>query len=176
VVSLSGVYHIPPGYLTCTLGGTGDRAFRLDEMIPLRGMWKVPWPDCLDCPGIPIQSDVFLRVFGDDPLVREDASPIQHVRPGLPPFLIVCAEKDLPYLIGMATDFRAALECCGGEPWFLRVAGRNHNSICFRAITPDDPVISAMMDFIHTHSSERGHEWATDREQAPTMHRIAPER
>jgi acetyl esterase/lipase len=155
VISLSGVYEIPDRFMDVTFGGKGQRAFRFDELIPLRGMWKIAWPDCLDLPGIPFLVDVFSSVFGDDPLCRADASPIQHVRPGLPPFLVVCAEKDLPYLIGMAADFAEALACAGNDVRFLRVAGRNHNSVCFRAIGLDDPAAAAMLDFIRAYRNAK---------------------
>ena len=45
--------------------------------------------------------NVFGPVFGDDPKERLAASPVAHVRPGLPPFLLMSAERDLPLLPGI---------------------------------------------------------------------------
>jgi acetyl esterase/lipase len=95
---------------------------------------------------------VFGPAFGNDPQVRADASPVNHVRPGLPPFLILSAEKDLPTLPQMAEEFHQALVEQGCEAEFLRVAGRNHNSIVFRAVEPEDPVARAVRDFIRSHT------------------------
>jgi hypothetical protein len=98
---------------------------------------------------------VFGPAFGDDPEERADASPVNHVRPGLPPFLILSAENDLPVLPGMAEEFHAALLDQGCDARHLTVAARNHNSILFRAVEPDDPVASALVDFVRRHSADR---------------------
>jgi acetyl esterase/lipase len=73
---------------------------------------------------------------------------LTHVRPGLPPFLIVSAEKDLPTLGAMADEFQAALRNQGCDARLLRVEKRNHNSIVFLAIQRTDPVGAAMLEFI----------------------------
>jgi acetyl esterase/lipase len=148
VITVSGVYRIPPGRLSFTLGGEGPQAFRFDEIAPLRGTSCRPGAG----PGIPLSLDVFRPAFGNDPQTREDASPLSHVRPGLPPFLIVCAEKDLPGLTGMAEEFHQALRSHGCEATLLRVQERNHNSILFRAIESEDPVAQALVSFIRRHA------------------------
>jgi acetyl esterase/lipase len=151
VIALSGVYEIPPGKMRALLGGPTLLAFRLDEMFPLRGgsgrFWPPPpWP-----PGIPIRLNVFAPAFGNDPQVRANASPLSHVRPGLPPFLIVHAGNDLPTLPRMAEKFHQALLAHGCEARLLRVEDRNHNSLLFRAIEAADPVGGAMLEFIRRH-------------------------
>ena len=147
VIAVSGVYRIPPGKLDATWGGATPIAFRLDQVFPLRE----PGSESLlgtAMQGLPLKLNVFAPPFGDDPKVREDASPINHVRPGLPPFLIVCAERDLPTLTGMAEDFHQALLANRCNARFLRIANRNHDSVMFHAITPDDPVAREMLEFI----------------------------
>ena len=99
-------------------------------------------------PGIPIRLNVFGPAFGDDPKVREDASPVNHVRPGLPPFLLIHADKDFPTLATSAAEFRDALLAEGNEVRLLCVPRRNHNSILFRAVAPEDPVAGALLEFI----------------------------
>jgi acetyl esterase/lipase len=99
-------------------------------------------------PGLPLGINVYGPAFGDDPEVRSDASPINHIRPGLPPFMLICAEHDLPSLRGMAEDFHLALIEQGCPAQFLCVPNRNHNSIQFHAIQPDDPVAGAVLEFI----------------------------
>jgi acetyl esterase/lipase len=150
VIALSGVYRIPAGKFDTTLGGATPLAFRVDEVAPLRGSGDdggKPWTDS----GLPLSVNVFGPAFGDDPKVRAAASPVNHVRPGLPPFLLLNAENDLPALPGMAEEFGEALREAGGEVRRLTVRGRNHNSILFRAIERDDPAAAAMLEFVRSH-------------------------
>jgi acetyl esterase/lipase len=152
VIGISGVYRIPEGKMEVTLGGDSPQAFRLSEVAPVRGTTNWSWADWSSGPSLALSVNVFGPAFGNDPQVRADASPVNHVRPGLPPFLILSAEKDLPTLPKMAEEFHQALVEQGCEAEFLRVAGRNHNSIVFRAVEPEDPVARAVRDFIRSHT------------------------
>jgi acetyl esterase/lipase len=151
VMAVSGVYHLPPGELQATVGGDTSQALRLDEMAPLRGGGRV-WPGLGWPPGIPIGLNVFDLPFGHDPRVRATASPLFHVRAGLPPFLLCYADNDLPTLGDMAEEFGQALRSAGVEVSVRRVAERNHHSIIFRAIEPTDPVGGALVDFVRRHA------------------------
>jgi acetyl esterase/lipase len=154
VVLMSGVYRIPLGRLELTYGGESPAAFRFDELVPFRGGgWSWSYPPGL--PGVPVTVNVFSPVFGDDLHLREDASPLSHVRPGLPPFLIFYAERDLPTLPGMAEEFHQALVAQGCSSDLVRVPSRNHNSLCFRAIRPDDPVAQSTLAFLNARTQER---------------------
>jgi acetyl esterase/lipase len=148
VIAVSGVYRIPPGKFDATLGGGSEVAFRFDEVAPLRCARGRPW---VTLPGIPLSLNVFGPAFGNDPRVREDASPLSHVRPGLPPFLLLSAGNDLPTLSGMAEEFCRALRREGCDAQLRYVEDRNHNSILFRAVSVNDPVALAMLEFIGQH-------------------------
>ena len=148
VIGVSGVYRIPHGRLDVALGGTGDRAFFLDEVFPLRGATPPTPRRPFMTSGVPLSLNIFGPAFGDDPDVRAAASPIHHVRAGLPPFLLITAERDLPTLPEMAADFARALREHGNDARSVRVGGRNHNSIMFRATSGDDPVASALVEFV----------------------------
>jgi acetyl esterase/lipase len=152
VITFSGVCEIPEGNLRVTIGGSGPDAFRIDELLPFRGLWAGIGSLL---PGIPLHVDVFEPVFGDDPRARADASPSHHVRPGLPPFLLLCAEKDLPALTGMAKAFHKALCEQGCDSRLVTVPGSNHNSIIFRAVERDDPAARAMLSFIREKAEGR---------------------
>jgi acetyl esterase/lipase len=145
VITFSGVCDIPERSLDVALGGDRPEAFRLDELVPFRGQWTSV---SAYLPSIPLHLDVFGAAFGDDPKVRAEASPLRHVRPGLPPFLLLCAEKDLPVLTDMAKAFHHALREQGCDARMMTVPGSNHNSIVFRAIEPGDPAAKAMLEFI----------------------------
>lgn len=147
VVAVSGVYEIPSGPVRVKLGGTERDAFHADAVLPIRG--ESPSEAGLRLgKGIPLTGDIFGPVFGDDPEFCKDASPLHQVRPGLPPFLLVNAEKDLPLLAGMAERFHLALQGSGCTVRHLTVPRRNHNSILFNAVVEEDPVASAVVVFI----------------------------
>lgn len=157
VISASGVYRIPPGNMEVTLGGSSAQAFRLDELAPFRGR-SGHHDDKALFPVIPLRLNVFGPAFGNDPRGREAASPLHHVRPGLPPFLIFTAAHELPGLADMAEEFHAALLSRQCESQLLPIDSRNHNSLMFRAITPDDPVARSLLHFIHRHAAPASQE------------------
>lgn len=149
VVAVSGVYRIPEGELDLTWSGDSDKAFRLDEVLPVRGGGRRR----LHLPGIPMKVNVFGPIFGNEPQARADASPINHVRPGLPPFLLFNADNDLPMLPDMTREFCRVLQDNGCEARQLLVADRNHNSLMFRAVAISDPVAQNTVNFIWQHAA-----------------------
>jgi acetyl esterase/lipase len=152
-IGVSGVYRLPSGNMEVQLGGTTSLSFRIDEIAPLRREGATGAPSSAAGAGIPLSVNVFGPAFGDDPQVRADASPINHVRPGLPPFLIVSAARDLPTLGAMADEFHQALRTNGCDAQLLRVDGRNHHSIIFMAVDDRDPVGRAMVDFVRRNAA-----------------------
>ncbi len=87
-------------------------------------------------------------VFGATPQAVRDASPVSHVRAGLPPFLLAHADSDMPTLPQMARDFALALRKAGDEVSLLQVNDRNHDSVMFEACRRDDPLAQAIQGFI----------------------------
>jgi acetyl esterase/lipase len=148
VVCLSGVFRIPAGKTDVFLGGTSPLALRLDEMSPLRGTSSPSEANAPSRSGLPVSMNIFGPPFGDDPQVRHAASPVNHVRPGLPPFLFMNAEKDLPILPGMAEEMHRLLQLHGVESRLLKIDNRNHNSLMFKAIDSNDPVARAIVEFV----------------------------
>jgi acetyl esterase/lipase len=159
VITASGVYRIPHGAMDFTVGGWGTKALRLEELYPLRTDMS-PLPN-LPFPGIPGRLDVYGPVFGDDPKERDKASPITHVveratnRRDLPPFLIFTAEHDLPTVPQGSEEFHQALVKAGCDARLVKVEKRNHSSLLFSAITPDDPAARAILDFIRAQEKKR---------------------
>ena len=128
------------------LGGSGTHSFRPGQLFPVRG-------GDIMAPVLPplaaaVETDTFGPPFGDDPKARADAAPINHVRRGLPPFLLMISENDLPTLPGMAEEFAKALRDAGSEARLLKMAQRNHSSVLFSAIRPDDPTARALLEFV----------------------------
>ncbi len=145
VIAVSGVYRVPATTPQFTLGGSGPLAVRLDQLLPLRG----PSEAGLEAPvGFPAPADIFEIAFGADEKTRANASPLTHVRPGLPPFLILIAERELPTLPAMADEFHHALLGKDCAARLIKVAKRNHTSILFSAIRMEDPVGRAIVEFV----------------------------
>src|SRR5262249_7418421 len=90
----------------------------------------------------------FRQAFGNDPQACADASPLCHARAGLPPFLLLYAEPELPGLADMARDFAAALRRAGNAVEVLAIPGRSHGKILFHLQGVGDPVGGALLKFI----------------------------
>ena len=91
-------------------------------------------------------------VFGKDAEIRRQASPLTHVREGLPPFAIVSAERDLPTLADMARDFDVALRGKKCTSMLVSVPDCNHLTVFWRLRKPGDPVAVALLQFIKQHA------------------------
>jgi acetyl esterase/lipase len=146
VVGISGVYRIPDGKFAVAFGGDSGKSFRFDEISPMRSKRDLGKPT--EGAGIPLTVDVFSPAFGDSAIARQAASPVVHARPGLPPFLLINADHDLPTLADMSKEFAAVLTEHGVDARLMTAENRNHNTVMFRAIEESDPVARALLDFI----------------------------
>lgn len=155
VIGISGVYRIPAGKTSVVLGGNLPTSLRYDALAPFRSDSTSFAVHVSSLQGLPLTVNIFGPAFGNDPLARWEASPVKHVRQGLPPFLLLTAEKDLPLLPGMADEFHQTLLEHGVASQRLCIEKRNHNSILFRAIEPNDPVARAILDFIGEPAKKR---------------------
>src|SRR5262249_50655021 len=106
-------------------------------------------------PGVPVRFDLFGLVFGDDPKERDRASPVSHVRRGLPPFLILTAATDLPTQQETADEFHQALLRADCKSERRTIERRNHASLLFAAIRPDDPTARVVLDFLRQQEMEK---------------------
>jgi acetyl esterase/lipase len=100
-----------------------------------------------------VQPDILLfdMVFGKETEVRIKASPITHVQPGLPPFLIVHGDHELPQCDGpCASCFYEKLKANQVECKLLPIAHRDHMSIVARISEANDPGQQAILQFIRT--------------------------
>jgi acetyl esterase/lipase len=146
VVGISGVYRIPEGKLAVAFGGAAGNSFRFDEICPMRSKCDLGKP--AEGAGIPLTVDIFTPAFGDNANARQAASPVVHARPGLPRFLLINADHDLPTLADMSKEFAAVLAEHGVDVRLMMAENRNHNTVMFRAIEESDPVARALLDFI----------------------------
>jgi acetyl esterase/lipase len=99
-----------------------------------------------------LTANPFTPVFGSGEEVSRRASPLSHVRAGLPPFLILYAEDDLPTLGEMAERFAAALRVKGCEAQLGKIPRRDHLTILWLARDPEDRVARAVAEFVKKHA------------------------
>src|SRR5262249_21272791 len=136
VISVSGVYQIPHLDFSLTQGQPAAKnSSALANLL-----------DQFD-----FQVNPLSPVFGSDTKVLKDASPLNHVKPGLPPFLLINAANDLLLLPEMAHNFATALKKARCEVQTLTVAQRDHETVMFEAITSTDPVTRSIRSFVLGH-------------------------
>ena len=103
--------------------------------------------------GVFVVSPRMKNVFGDDEEVCKKASPQNHVRDGLPPFLVVYADNDLGNLGQQAEKFAPALKEHKVEATLVKGKDRNHGTIMMKMSDEDDPATQGVLEFIAKHSS-----------------------
>lgn len=97
----------------------------------------------------------FRTVFGEDHDEAMKAAPLAHVRKGLPPFLVLYAELELPKIDEMAMDFGKALLDAGDAAEVCRVTGCDHNTILFHLDRPGDAAAAALLAFLDKYGGPR---------------------
>jgi acetyl esterase/lipase len=126
VIGVSGVYRVDKFNLKLLLTGPGGAKVLRAEVRPLA------------------------VVFGDDPKVARDASPLTHVKKGLPPFLLLNAGWDYAPLKKMAREFAAALKKNGCAVRSKTVPWRTHETLVFAILrgTAEPVTMDLIADFI----------------------------
>lgn len=122
------------------LADLGLNASALRGVIPISGVYDVQPKELL-----------FNMVFGTDSKERTQASPISHVRAGLPPFLIMHGDHELPHCDGKCAEkFVDKLKEKQVTCRLLPISKRDHMSIIAKIIEPNDPGHEAILAFIRT--------------------------
>jgi acetyl esterase/lipase len=124
--------HSAGGHLAAYVGLNEKFWPNLKGVLPLSGVYDVS----------------AIGGFSGDP---ENASPIKHVRPGTPPFLITYCENDYPTLPQQARMFDAALRKAGDSSELVYVPGKNHISEIVDVWKDDDPTAAAILRFVAAH-------------------------
>lgn len=102
---------------------------------------------------------LYVSVFGRDRVERKDASPIHHVGKDVPPFFILCADRDLPTIDKVSDEFYKALKKAKVDVREQMIPQRTHISIVLLATKEDDLTAAAILDYIERHT-----EWKRPRE------------
>jgi len=94
----------------------------------------------------------FLGPEGPDNRNEDEASPIRHLEPPLPPMLLFHGSEDFPHLARQAVAFEAAVRGARGEVARIVMPERNHFSAHYACGEPDGPMVPAALDFMASHS------------------------
>src|SRR5207253_1943976 len=90
--------------------------------------------------------------FGNDAEVCRKASPQEHVKSGLPPFLILYADNDFRFLDMMAESMGRKLREAKGDVQVRKLNDKDHYTIIRGTVNQDDPATQAILAFIAKHS------------------------
>ena len=129
VISISGIYKVDD----------------LDFKLSMKSEW------------LTVSTDIhpFASVFGDDPEALKQASPITHVRRGLPPFLLMYGSLDYCPIKNTTKAFEAALEDNDDDVDVKKMLWRTHETVLVDLVHGVDPGTAAeMMRFIERHTRE----------------------
>lgn len=138
--------HSAGGHLVALLGT--DESYLKNEglslkaikgVIPMSGVYRIP-------------EKMMPTVFGKDPEIVKKASPLEHVRAGLPPFCIIYGDKDMPQCDKMSELFCKSLKEkeCTAET--CSIADRSHVSLIMLVSRTTDPASEAIVKFIEKNS------------------------
>jgi acetyl esterase/lipase len=103
--------------------------------------------------GVFIISPRMKNIFGEDAEVCKKASPQNHIREGLPPFLILYGDGEQNGLGKQAEAFAPVLKEQRIEATIVMGKDRNHGSIMMKMAAEDDPATQAVLEFIAKHSN-----------------------
>src|SRR5262245_1955269 len=138
--------HSAGGHLTALLAT--DEDYLKAEKLSLKNI-----KGAIPVSGVFVVSPRLKNVFGDDEEVCKKASPQNHVREGLPPFLILYGDGELAGLGKQAEAFAPALKEKKVEATIVMGKDRNHGSIMMRMADADDPATQAVLEFVAKHSN-----------------------
>ncbi len=139
VVGLCGVYRIP----------AGNQIKNLAEQIGLaRQIAGITGPGGKTF-------NPFKIAFGEDEAICRNASPVNHAKKGLPPFLLLVAERDLPGLGFMAGEFEGALVKSGVPCRNRTIPSTNHISLLAEINRPKSQTATELTSFLQEVSRHR---------------------
>ena len=94
------------------------------------------------------QGESQTSVFGKDPEVRREASPLFHIKEGASPFLVTYCQWDYPTLPAQAREFHAALRKANITSDLVFVPRESHISEMVNVPNESDPTAVAIVKFV----------------------------
>ena len=148
VVALSGVYRVPQPEEFRAMSARIVRTLVGDPSKSSSAMLLTPLLKEVAEIGNP-----FALVFGTSADVHKRASPLTHVHKGLPPFLLMTAEYEVPRLADMAEDFSAALRKAGNKAELKEINGCSHHNIVKQLHTDTSEVTRRVLAFVKQYAA-----------------------
>lgn len=148
VVSISGVYRIPSPSEFARMAGR-----IIDYHVGPADSSRVARVVNPTLKAASAAFNPFYLVFGFDQRVRKGASPISHVRRGLPPFLLMTAEYEVPGLWQMAEDFAGELRRCEVPVAHQEIEGCSHRTIV-KLLHRESDTTRELLKFIRQHAGK----------------------
>jgi acetyl esterase/lipase len=98
----------------------------------------------------------FACVFGDDAEAAKQASPVAHVRKGLPPFLLIYGGVDYPPVRHTTKEFAAALKEMDCDVEMKKMPWCTHETVLVDLVHGVEPkTADALLAFVEKHAREQ---------------------
>lgn len=97
----------------------------------------------------PAQADIVRRLFGPDDASLAAHSTISYARAQHPPLLFVDSSGDEPVCLDGFRRMRARMAEMGSPANFVELAGLGHNEVVLGLGRDDDPLMPALLAFVH---------------------------
>jgi acetyl esterase/lipase len=94
----------------------------------------------------------FAWVFGKDCEANKQASPLSHVRAGLPPFLMINAEAEVAGLHAMAAEYLKELKKHGVPVEHHEIEGTTHRTVIKKLYSADEDLAKLVAAFVKRHA------------------------
>jgi len=100
--------------------------------------------------------------FGDSPDTWRDASPINHIKKGLPPFLLICGQRE--WLLALsAMRFQQSLQEKGVAVKAVFVPEHTHPATAAAMLRPDSEIFLRLITFFRRHKTAGGKKHEKDK-------------
>lgn len=143
-------YHVDPkrialsgesagGHLVALAAVRADASTRLAAIVPFYGVFDFAAEAKRRAGVIPSFNKLFGRETQDDTMVKlmHDASPMNFVKPGLPPFLLVHGTADQSVAYQQSVDMLARLRAAGVPAELLTIKDGPHGMLPWPPLAPD---------------------------------------
>ena len=129
------------------------------DVLPLAGLAALSGIYDLAAPfgdhGQDTGKDYVARVFGPEPAIWREASPLTHLAAAAAqirrtPILLAMGEHDYPGIRTQTAHFAGALRAAGVEPTVADIPDRGHDELVARVGTAGDPMTAALARWIAT--------------------------
>jgi acetyl esterase/lipase len=96
----------------------------------------------------------YYSLFSEDQKTWKKASPVFHLKKGMPPFLMFVGTKTVPVIMKGSTEFLKALQPYQPGAPFIIVKGKTHTGMIFQFLNKHKKAYSDIMNFINSESKK----------------------